>query len=243
MPAAHGTGPEAAPTVKQRKPSLAGRSCVVLVTALLAIAGPVEVGVGQTAPPGETEPAPAPDPLPDPNPEPTPPPSPSPAPAPDPSPAPDGETGGGDIASGSSAASPGTRAAREGTGSTATSARRQSEAKRARTRQEPRSEGPGLQATPGHEPHEPSSGLPNSLGLGFASPEGATRPSVELFVVGLGGALALALFLVAVMPPHLLGGVSVVLCGRRRQAEIIIAAVLVSLVVGLFAARAAAQLG
>jgi hypothetical protein len=49
--------------------------------------------------------------------------------------------------------------------------------------------------------------------------------------------------LLAALPPRVLAGVSVALSERRRGAEIIIAAVLWSLVIGLLAARCSAQLG
>jgi hypothetical protein len=59
----------------------------------------------------------------------------------------------------------------------------------------------------------------------------------------LAGALAVALMLLAAVPAHVLAGVSPALVERRREIEVVIAAVLWSVLIGLLVARYVAQPG
>jgi hypothetical protein len=81
------------------------------------------------------------------------------------------------------------------------------------------------------------------LGIGVAEPEGSTLARTELFILGFAGALALVLTLLAAMPAHVLEGFSNALAARRREVEVMMAAVLWSLLIGLLVARCAVQPG
>jgi hypothetical protein len=221
-----------------------GSCCAVFVAGLVvAIAWPVERGASETpaTTTAEVEPAPTPDPVPDPN----------------PNPAPTGGSGGGDT-SGSSggSASAGSSPTSDGTGSTthttestaASTARGESKTKPERRRPKERADKAAVQTGAAHEPREPASS-PGSqagkmAGLGLvAESDASTLVHVELLILGLAGALALTLMLIVAIPRHLLAGVSVALAERRREVEIVIAAVLWSLIIGLLVARCAAPLG
>jgi hypothetical protein len=214
-----------------------GSCCSIFLAGLVvAIALPIERGASQTAATTSTEaePSPAPDPVPDPNPNP-------PIAGDGSSSDSSGSSGGSDNAN----PSPGT----DGTESTTASTDR----REPRTKPEPKrpkqhADRLDQQATAAHEPRDPASRpasqAGNAIGLGLvARPKASTLDHLELFVLGLAGALALALMLLAALPPRVLAGVSVALSERSRGAEIIIAAVLWSLVIGLLAARCSAQLG
>jgi hypothetical protein len=212
-------------------------SAILLAALVVAVAVPVEHGASQTpaTTSTEAEPPPAPDPVPDAN----------------PNPPQAGGDGSGD-SSGSSGGSGGgsPSAKRDGTASAITSTDgRKSEAKPEPRRQKQHADKLDLRAAAAaHEPRDPASRSAsepgNTMGLGFvAQPQASTLVFLELFVVGLAGALALALMLLAAIPLRVLAGLSFVLAARRREAEILIAAVLWSLVIGLLTARFAAQLG
>jgi hypothetical protein len=223
--------------MRGRLPFRVSSCCSIFVAGLIvAIALPVERGASQTPATTSTEavPPPAPDPVPDPDPNPPPADGGS-----------SGDSSGSSGGSGNASPSP----VSDGTGSIATSTdRRESETKPEPKQQKQRADERSLQATAAHEPRDPPSRpvsqAGNTMGLGVvAQPKASTLLGLELFVLGLASALALALMLLAVIPPHVLAGVSVALAERRREAEVVIAAVLWSLVIGLLAARCAAQLG
>jgi hypothetical protein len=213
-----------------------GSCCSIFLAGLVvAIAAPIERGAGQTVATTSTEaePSPAPDPVPDTNP--------NPPTAGDSS----SDSSGSSNGSGNATPSPGTDSTESTTASTD---RREPKTKPEPKRPQQHDGRLDQQATSAHEPRDPAlrpaSQAGNAVGLGVvARPQASTLDHLELFVLGLAGALALALMLLAALPPRVLAGVSVALSERRRGAEIIIAAVLWSLVIGLLAARCSAQLG
>jgi hypothetical protein len=228
---------------RQRLGLRIGSCCAVFVAGLVAaFASPVERGASQTPASTSTEvgPAPAPDPVPDPN------------PSLPPSGGSGGDSSGSSGGSGSVSPSPssdGTVSPTDATESTAAStALGEAETKPGPTRQKKQADKPAVQAVAAHKPRDPASRSAgqagNLAGLGVAAKSKApTLAHVELFILGLAGALALALMVLAAIPQHVLTGVSVALAERRREVEIVIAAVLWSLVIGLFVARCAAPVG
>lgn len=217
-------------------------SAVFVAGLVVAIASPVERGASQTPATTSTgaEPAPAPDPVPDPN------------PSPPPSGGSGGDSSGSSGGSGSVSPSPssdGTGSASDAADSTAAStARSEAETKPGPTRQKKHADKPAVRTAAAHNPRDPASRSAgqagNLAGLGVAAESKAsTLAHVEVFILGLAGALALVLMVLAAVPQHVLAGVSVALAERRREVEIVIATVLWSLVIGLLAARWAAQLG
>jgi hypothetical protein len=212
-----------------------------MVGFLAAIAAPIENGASQTpeTTSTEAEPPPAPDPVPDPNPNPP-------------------STGGGGESSGSSAGSGGERRSpgSDGTASntdavdssSVTTERVDMDTQRDRRRHERQVDQHDAQAAAAQKPRAARSQLPreggNAAGLGIvAHGNEATQADYELFLLCLAGALALALMLLAAVPAHVLAGVSPALVERRREIEVVIAAVLWSVLIGLLVARYVAQPG
>jgi hypothetical protein len=220
----------------RRRPRLRIRAGLVVFIAglVVAVASPVEHGAGQTPPP------PAPDPVPDTNPNPPPTGGSS---GGDSTGSPGGSSGGDSPGSsrGSAGASP--PPASDGTESS-TNLRdgQESETTPEPKRQKQHADKPDQQTTAAPEARDPPA-RPAGIALGGgARPEASTPADLELFILALAGMLALVLLLLAATPPHVLAGVSVALAERQRKVEIGVAAVLMSLVIGLLAAQCGAQL-
>ena len=116
-----------------------------------------------------------------------------------------------------------------------------SETKPEPKRQKPEADKPDPQATAAPEARDPPA-RPAGIALGVGAQPNTPSSDLELFVLALAGALALVLLLFAATPPRVLAGVSVALAERQRKVELGIAAVLLSLVIGLLAAQCGAQL-